>query len=152
MPIVLDADALHLLDDDMLEGVDPSRLLLTPHEGELSRLCETFGVSATGKVGRAQGLSANTGLTVLAKGPDTILAAADGRVALFPPAPSWLASAGTGDVLAGLAASRIATGSRPFEAGGEAVWLHAEAAVMAGPALIADDLVRFIPCAYRHFL
>jgi ADP-dependent NAD(P)H-hydrate dehydratase / NAD(P)H-hydrate epimerase len=91
VPTVLDADALYLLDDDLLEGVDPSRLLLTPHEGELSRLGEAFGNTAEGKLDRAQSLAGTTGLTVLAKGPDTVLASADGRVAFFPPAPSWLA-------------------------------------------------------------
>ncbi len=152
VPTVLDADALHLLDDDALEGVDAARLLLTPHEGELSRLCEVFGVTADGKVKRTRALAAITGLTVLAKGPDNVLAAADGRLAFFPPAPSWLASAGTGDVLAGLAASRLATGSDPFAAAGEAVWLHAEAARVAGVDLIADDLVRSLPDAYSRFL
>ncbi len=152
VPTVLDADALHLLDDDLLEGVDASRLLLTPHEGEMARLCKVFGVTADGKVERARSLAAVTGLTVLAKGPDTVLAAADGRLAFFPPAPSWLASAGTGDVLAGLAASRLATGSGPFDAGGEAVWLHSEAAREAGQNLIADDLVRCLPAAYDRFL
>jgi ADP-dependent NAD(P)H-hydrate dehydratase / NAD(P)H-hydrate epimerase len=149
---VLDADALYLLDDDLLEGVDPSRLLLTPHEGELSRLGEAFGNTAEGKLDRAQSLAGTTGLTVLAKGPDTVLASADGRVAFFPPAPSWLASAGTGDVLAGLAASRLATGIGPFEAAGEAVRIHTEAARLAGPDFIADDLVRFLADAYAHFL
>ncbi|MCT2558763.1 NAD(P)H-hydrate epimerase [Tsuneonella sp. YG55] len=151
-PTVLDADALHLLDDDLLEGVDPSRLLLTPHEGELSRLCACFGVTAEGKLERARALAAVTGLTVLAKGPDTVLAAADGRRAFFPAAPSWLASAGTGDVLAGLAVSRLATGRAPFAAGGEAVWLHAQAAREAGPDLTADDLVRCLSSAYARFL
>lgn len=152
VPTVLDADALHLLDDDLLEGVDASRLLLTPHEGELARLCEAFGVTAPGKVDRARSLAAITGLTVLAKGPDTVLAAADGRLAFFAPAPSWLASAGTGDVLAGLAVSRLATGSAPFKAAGDAVWLHSEAARKAGTDLIADDLVRCLPAAYDRFL
>jgi hydroxyethylthiazole kinase-like uncharacterized protein yjeF len=152
VPTVLDADALHLLDDDALEGVDTSRLLLTPHEGELAKLCGTFGVSGAGKVARAEGLAQATGLTVLAKGPDTVLAAADGRTAYFPPAPTWLASAGTGDVLAGIAASRLAAGEAPFEAAGTAVWLHSEAARIAGPAPIADDLVRSLPAAYARFL
>lgn len=152
VPAVLDADALHLIDDDLLEGADASRLLLAPHEGELARLCETFGVRASGKLERANLLAARTGLTVLAKGPDTVLAGAGGRTAFFPPAPSWLASAGTGDVLAGLAASRLAAGAEPYRAAGEAVWLHGEAARVAGAALIADDLVRAIPVAYVRFL
>ncbi|MFN6935786.1 MAG: NAD(P)H-hydrate dehydratase [Tsuneonella sp.] len=152
VPTVIDADALHLLDDDSLEGVDPTRILLTPHEGELARLCSAFDVQGEGKVGKASALSQRTGLTVLAKGPDTILTAPDGRMAYFPPAPSWLASAGTGDVLAGLAASRLASGCDPFAAGGEAVWLHSEAAAMAGPALIADGLISIISLAYARFM
>ncbi|MGN3973109.1 NAD(P)H-hydrate dehydratase [Tsuneonella sp. SYSU-LHT278] len=151
-PTVLDADALHLLDDDLLEGVDPSRLLLTPHEGELSRLCAALGVVAEGKVDRVKSLAGATGLTVLAKGPDTVLAAADGRLAFFRPAPTWLAGAGTGDVLAGLAASRLAVGRPPFEAAGEAVWIHGEAARLAGTSPIADDLVQHISYAYDRFL
>ncbi|WP_120715716.1 NAD(P)H-hydrate dehydratase [Tsuneonella amylolytica] len=152
MPTVLDADALHLLDDDLLEGVDAARLLLTPHEGELAKLCETLGIAAGDKVAQARELAGRSGLTVLAKGPDTVIAAPDERLGYMPPAPTWLASAGTGDVLAGLAASRLATGSRPFEAAGEAAWLHAEAARAAGPNFIADDLVAALPAAYAHFL
>jgi hydroxyethylthiazole kinase-like uncharacterized protein yjeF len=152
LPTVLDADALHLLDDDLLEGIDTARLLATPHEGELAKLCETFGVAARGKLAQARALAQLTGLTVLAKGPDTVLAAADGRTAFFPPAPSWLASAGTGDVLAGLAASRLAIGAESYQAAGEAVWLHSGVARVAGPGLIADDLAHSIPAAYAQLL
>ena len=84
---------------------DASRLLLTPHEGELARLCEAFGISATGKVDHAQGLATRTGMTVLAKGPDTVLASGEGRIAFFRPASTWLSTAGTGDVLAGFEAA-----------------------------------------------
>lgn len=152
LPTVLDADALHLLDDDMLEGMDPSRLLLTPHEGELARLCEQFGVPSSGKVDRARGLAQVTGLTVLAKGPDTVLAAPDGMTSYFLPASTWLATAGTGDVLAGIAASRMAMGRHAVDAAGEAVWLHREAARIAGPSLSADDLARSVSAAYAQFL
>ena len=152
LPSVLDADALHLLDDDLIEGVDASRVLLTPHEGELSRLCASFGVTKSGKLDQAKALAETTGFTVLAKGADTLLAAADGRTAFFPPAPTWLASAGTGDVLAGLAASRLGTGAAPFEAAGGAVWLHGEAARIAGPVFIADNLVDALSVAYARFL
>jgi hydroxyethylthiazole kinase-like uncharacterized protein yjeF len=152
VPTVVDADALHLLDDELLEGVAGQRLLLTPHEGELSVLCQTFGIDGTGKVDRARALAELTGTTVLAKGPDIVLAAQDGRLAFFEPGPSWLATAGTGDVLAGLAASRLATGSDPFDAAGEAVWLHAEATRVAGPAMTAGDLSQAISIAYARFL
>ena len=152
VPTVIDADALYLLDDDLMEGVDAGRLVATPHEGELGRLCDTFGVRSECKLARAQELATTTGLTVLAKGPDTILATGDGRIAFFPPAPSWLASAGTGDVLAGLVASRLATRFAPFDATGEAVWLHNEAARVAGPGFTADDLAVTISKAYARFL
>ena len=89
---------------------------------------------------------------MLAKGPDTLLAGAGGELAFFAPGPSWLATAGTGDVLAGIAASRMAAGRDPFRAAGEAVWLHGEAARVAGPALIADDLIRNLSAAYDRFL
>ncbi|MXO74167.1 NAD(P)H-hydrate epimerase [Altererythrobacter aerius] len=152
VPCVLDADALHLLDPDMLEGVDTARLLLTPHEGELGQLCAAFGIAGTAKVDRARGLAAVTGLTVLAKGPDTILAAGDGRLAFFDRASSWLSTAGTGDVLGGVAASRLATREDCFAAAGEAVWLHSEAARRAGAAFTADDLAACVSGAYAHFL
>jgi hydroxyethylthiazole kinase-like uncharacterized protein yjeF len=151
LPTVLDADALHLLDDELLEGVDGSRLLVTPHDGELVALCNTFGIVANSKAARALSLAETTGLTVLAKGPDTLLATPVRRLAYFEPAPSWLSVAGTGDVLAGIAASRLATGRDPFSAAGEAVWLHGEAARIAGPALTADDLAHAVSSAYARF-
>ena len=152
LPTVIDADALHLLDDDMLEGIDTSRLLVTPHEGELAVLCQTFGIAPADKVRRARAVTEMTGVTVLAKGPDTVLAAPDQRLAFCPPASSWLSTAGTGDVLAGLAASRLACQGDVFAAAGEAVWLHAEAARVAGPALTAHDLSSVISNAYARFL
>lgn len=149
---VIDADALHLLDDDLLKGVDTTRLLITPHKGELNILCETFGISEKTKRGKAEGLAVRTGMTVLAKGPDTLLAAPEAPTLFFPPAPTWLASAGTGDVLAGIAASRLSTGKNSCQAASEAIWLHAEAARIAGPALIADDLAAAVPKAYARLL
>jgi hydroxyethylthiazole kinase-like uncharacterized protein yjeF len=147
-----DAEALHLLDDDAIEGLDTTRLLVTPHEGELATLCETFGVTGNNKLERARGLAEVTGLTVLAKGPDTVLATADGRLTFFPPASSWLSTAGTGDVLAGIAAGRLAVVGDPALAAEEAVWLHGEAARIAGPAFTADDLANAVSSAYRRFL
>ena len=152
VPTVIDADALHLLDDDLLEGIATARMLLTPHEGELNVLCNRFSISAHGKVDQARGLAQTTGAAVLAKGADTVLATGEGDLAYFEAGPSWLATAGTGDVLAGLCVSRMAAGSAPFDAAGEAVWLHNEAARIAGPAMIADDLLRFISASYARFL
>lgn len=137
-PTLLDADALALLQPDMLaEGVG---YLATPHDGELEALCRAFSVVAAGRQDRAQALAKASGMVICAKGPDTIIAAPEGRLALAPPASSWLSTAGTGDVLAGIAASRMATGLSPFEAACEAVWLHGEAARQCGSAFTADEL------------
>jgi len=84
---------------------------------------------------------------VVFKGPDTVVAASDGRVAFAPPAPAWLATAGTGDVLSGMIAALRARGMEAFEAACAAVWLHGRAAEIAGPEMIADDLVEAIPAA-----
>ena len=141
-PAVIDADALVLLRPDMLsEGVP---LLATPHDGELEALCRSFAVVASGRQARAQALAKASGMVVLAKGPDTLVAAPDGQIAIAPPAPSWLSIAGTGDVLAGIAASRMATGIAPLEAACEAVWLHGEAARQCGAAFTAEELARAV--------
>lgn len=136
--LVLDADALMLLDPAMLARAIP--VLATPHDGELETLCRSFGVTGESRRERALALAATSGMVVLAKGPDSLIAAPDGRLALGTPAPSWLSVAGTGDVLAGIAASRMATGVDPFTAGCQALWLHGEAARRAGPAFTPSQL------------
>lgn len=136
--LVLDADALVLLAPAMLARDLP--ILATPHDGELEALCRAFGVMAEGRRARAVALARVSGMVVLAKGPDSVIAAPDGRLALGIPAPSWLSVAGTGDVLAGIAASRMATGSDPFSAACQALWLHGEAARRAGPAFTPSQL------------
>ena len=136
--LVLDADALMLLRPEMLARDVP--VLATPHDGELETLCRHFGIIAEGRRTRALALAKVSGMVVLAKGPDSVIAAPDGRLALVPPATSWLSVAGTGDVLAGIAASRMATGADPFTSACEAVWLHGEAARRAGPAFTPSQL------------
>ena len=84
---------------------------------------------------------------VVYKGPDTLVAAPDGRLGFAPPAPPWLASAGSGDVLAGMIAAIRARGLEPFEAACTSAWLHGRAARLAGPGMVADDLVEAIPLA-----
>jgi NAD(P)H-hydrate repair Nnr-like enzyme with NAD(P)H-hydrate dehydratase domain len=84
---------------------------------------------------------------VVYKGPDTLVASPDGRLGFAPPAPAWLATAGTGDVLAGVVAAMRARGLPAFEAACAAVWLHGRAAEIAGPHMIADDLAEAIPHA-----
>lgn len=140
--LVIDADALMLLAPAMLAEGKP--VLATPHDGELETLCRSFGVIAEGRRAMALALARVSGMVVLAKGPDTCIAAPDGRLALAPPAPSWLSVAGTGDVLAGIAASRMAAGEDPFAAACEAVWLHSEAARRCGAAFTPSQLAETV--------
>jgi hydroxyethylthiazole kinase-like uncharacterized protein yjeF len=151
LPLVLDGDALVLLGPEKLAAHSAVRIL-TPHGGELAALAKSFGESATGKLAMARELAEATGAVVIAKGPDTLITAPDGRTTLAPPTPSWLSTAGTGDILAGLAVSRLAAGSEPFDAACEAVWLHGEAARLAGPDFTPDDLIHEISTAYSACL
>ena len=134
-PLVLDADALVLFD---LEALREARhtAILTPHAGEFARL---FGAIGGSKVEQARRAAAGSGAVVVYKGGDTVIAAPDGQAAIAS-APSWLATAGTGDVLAGIIATMRARGLHAFEAACAGVWLHSRAAELVGPALIADDL------------
>lgn len=137
-PIVLDADALMLLGPQMLPNGVP--LLATPHDGELAQLAKAFGITAPSRRDLALAVAKASGMVIIAKGPDTLVATPDGRFAMTAPAPTWLSVAGTGDVLAGIAASRLAAGRDPFTAACEAVWLHGEAARRAVPAFTASQL------------
>jgi len=138
--LVLDADALMLLAPAMLSRKVP--MLATPHDGELKSLAQAYGVKQKSRQERALALAQASGMVVLAKGPDTLVTAPDGRLALAPPAPTWLSVAGTGDVLAGIAASRMAAGRDPFTAACEAVWLHGAAARRCGPAFSPTQLAQ----------
>ena len=142
VPKVIDADGITQLGDPQrLRGQD---VIITPHEGEFVSL---FGTIAGSKPKRAIEAAAQSGAVVIYKGPDTLVAAPDGRLGFAPPAPAWLATAGSGDVLAGLAAAMRARGLAPFEAACAAVWLHGRAAEIAGSQMIADDLAAAIPQA-----
>jgi hydroxyethylthiazole kinase-like uncharacterized protein yjeF len=151
LPTIADADALSMLKPDMIEGRS-APLILTPHAGELERLLQNFGIEAEGKVAQARALATAVKAVVVAKGPDTVIAAPDGRTVFAPSPTSWLAVAGTGDVLAGIAASRLAVVHDPFVAASEAVWLHGEAARLAGPAFLASDLAMAVSRAYAAAL
>jgi len=141
-PKVLDADALARLGDpERLRGQDA---IITPHEGEFRKL---FGEISGTKPERAREAARRSGAVVVYKGPDTLVAAPDGRLGFAPRAPAWLASAGTGDVLAGIIAAMRARGLDAYEAACAGVWLHGRAARIAGPELIADDLASAIPQA-----
>lgn len=147
VPMVIDADALMLLGERQLAERE-APVIATPHEGELAALESTFGRDGAGsKADRAMALARASGMIIVAKGPDSVIAAPDGRLACAPRASSWLSVAGTGDVLAGIIASRVATGSEPFTAACEGVWLHGEAARRAGPVLSAGTLADAIPQA-----
>ena len=145
-PVVIDADAIgHVGEPERLRGHDA---ILTPHEGEFVRL---FGELSGSKADRALDAARRSGAVIIYKGPDTLVAAPDGRLGFAPPAPAWLASAGTGDVLAGIVAGLRARGLASFEAACAAVWIHGRAAEIAGPTMIADDLVAAIAPALLGF-
>jgi ADP-dependent NAD(P)H-hydrate dehydratase / NAD(P)H-hydrate epimerase len=145
-PLVLDADALRLLSAESVAQLGEREMptILTPHAGEFAHL---FGSLTGSKIDRARDAAAQTRTTIIFKGADTVIATPDGRVAISTEASGWLASAGTGDVLAGMVAGLLSGGMAPFEAAKAAVWLHGEAARSAGPALIADDLAHHLPAA-----
>lgn len=139
-PKVIDADGItHLGDPERLKGQDA---IITPHEGEFERL---FGQLAGTKAERALEAAQRSGAVVVLKGADTLVASPDGRLCFRPPASPWLASAGTGDVLAGVIGACRARGLPAFEAACAGVWLQARAAEIAGPQMIADDLASAIP-------
>ena len=142
-PLVLDADALTLLGKGEVGDIPPSSIL-TPHEGEFVRL---FGDLPGSKIDRAREAARRAAAVVVLKGSDTVIGAPGGRVAVATGASPWLSTAGTGDVLAGLAAGRLAVVADPFRAACEAVWLHGEAARRARAAFVADDLIAQLPAA-----
>jgi ADP-dependent NAD(P)H-hydrate dehydratase / NAD(P)H-hydrate epimerase len=147
-PLVLDGDALTLIGDSgKVDFRDQTRaVILTPHEGEF---CALFPALSGSKAERASAAAALSGATIILKGSLTVIA---GDIAQSAIASPWLASAGTGDVLAGLVAGLLSTGMTAFEAASAAVWLHGEAARLAGPALIADDLLTHLPKAIKGCL
>ena len=159
LPAVLDADALtaFAVDPEPLFAALSARCLLTPHEGEFARLfaakaepVEKIEAEPVGKVEKARAAARRSRAVVLLKGADTVIAAPDGRVAITENAPPDLATAGAGDVLAGLAVGLLAQGLPAFEAAAAAAWLHGAAAAAFGPGLIADDLPEALPMVLRE--
>ena len=157
--IVLDADALTSFAGDAgglaaLIAREGRATIVTPHEGEFARLFRGHSevLDQPSKLARARAAAAALGAVVVLKGADTIVAAPDGRAAIEFDLPPTLATAGSGDVLAGLACGLLAQRMPVFEAAAAAVWLHGAAARTLGPGLIAEDLTEALPGVLRALL
>jgi ADP-dependent NAD(P)H-hydrate dehydratase / NAD(P)H-hydrate epimerase len=148
LPLVVDGDALHLLNDDHFEEFHErakiadrdARVILTPHDGEFDAV---FGKWSGSKIEAARAAARRSGAIIVFKGPDTVIAYPNGHCNIALPAINWLSTAGTGDVLAGVIGAMFFQSvlNGPAEA---AVWMHVEAARQIGGAFIADDLVHML--------
>jgi len=154
--LVIDADGLTSAAkqvDDFLGAVraaDDVCIVMTPHEGEFGRLFPKIAADQSlSKLDKAREAARLAGATVVYKGPDTVIAAPDGRAAINSNGTPLLATAGSGDVLSGLIAGLAAQRMPTFEAACAAVWIHADAAARFGPGLIAEDLPGTLPAVLR---
>jgi hydroxyethylthiazole kinase-like uncharacterized protein yjeF len=149
---VLDADALTVFADQpdvlfaALASAPDGASVVTPHEGEFARLFHGLeGADSDSKIARAAAAAAHSHTTVLLKGADTVIAAPDGRIAVNANAPPTLATAGSGDVLAGFITGLMAQHMPTFEAACAGTWLHGACASAFGAGLIAEDLADMLP-------
>jgi NAD(P)H-hydrate epimerase len=155
--VVLDADALTVFAGDTLlleqaAAACQGACVLTPHEGEFARLYDLPLATADQRISSARTAAARCGAILVLKGHHTVIAAPDGRVLVNRNAPSTLATAGAGDVLAGIILGLLAQGMEPFAAAAAAVWLHGAAATAFGVGLIADDLPDLLPKVLAELL
>jgi hydroxyethylthiazole kinase-like uncharacterized protein yjeF len=157
--VVLDADALTSFvehPEQLISALAERKAasVFTPHEGEFSRVFGSLAEvsKAQSKAERAREAARHTGAVCILKGADTVVASPDGRCSLLDHAPAWLATAGAGDVLTGIVTGLLAQGMLAFEAGCAAVWLHAQAAAVRGPGLIADDLPEALPAVFSRLV
>lgn len=147
--LIVDADALTVFrgrTNDLFAALDRDDVL-TPHEGEFERIFP--GLLKQGREAAALEAAARSKAVVLLKGRDTVIAAPDGRVRVNRDGSPWLATAGSGDVLAGLIGGLVAQRMDSFDAACAGAWMHTEAARAFGPGLIAEDLPGLVPGVLR---